>query len=91
MLSVLGCQLVKADERRVSLRLLYWTSAQHSVGRAQELCESRGDRPGLPVSNKPGGFCGCKATLKRKNCLYDHTILLEKIEMIFGVRGVALE
>ena len=24
--------------------------------RAQELCESRGGRPGLPVPNKPGGF-----------------------------------
>ena len=26
--------------------------------RAQELCESRGGRPGLPVPNKPCGFCG---------------------------------
>ena len=31
--------------------------------RAQELCESRGGRPGLPVPNKPGGFCGRKVTL----------------------------
>ena len=29
-----------------------------------KLCESRGGCPGLPVPNKPGGFCGCKATLK---------------------------
>ena len=36
--------------------------------RAQELGlgESRGGRPGLPVPNKPDGFCGRKAALKRK-------------------------
>ena len=28
----------------------------------QELCESRGDRPGLPVPNNPYGLCGRKAT-----------------------------
>ena len=33
--------------------------------RAQELRESRGGRPGFPVPNKPDGFCGSKATLKR--------------------------
>ena len=32
--------------------------------RAQELCESRGGRPGLPVPNSPYGFCGREATLK---------------------------
>ena len=31
--------------------------------RAQELCESRGGRPGLPVPNNPYGLCGRKATL----------------------------
>ena len=31
--------------------------------RVQELCESRGGRLGLPVPNKPYGFCGRKATL----------------------------
>ena len=31
--------------------------------RAQELCESRGGRPGLPVPNSPNGLCGRKATL----------------------------
>ena len=34
--------------------------------RTQELCESRGGRSGLPVPNKPDGFCGRKATLKGK-------------------------
>ena len=31
--------------------------------RAQELCESRGGHPGLPVPNSPYGLCGRKATL----------------------------
>ena len=31
--------------------------------RAQELCESRGGRPGLPVPDSPYGLCGRKATL----------------------------
>ena len=31
--------------------------------RAQELCESRGGRPGLPVPNSPYALCGRKATL----------------------------
>ena len=35
------------------------------TSRAQELNESRGGRPGLPDPNKPDGFCGRKATLKR--------------------------
>ena len=30
---------------------------------AQELCESRGGRPGLSVPNNPYGFGGRKATL----------------------------
>ena len=37
----------------------HWTD----VIRAQELCESRGGRPGIPVHNSPYGFCGRKATL----------------------------
>ena len=31
--------------------------------RAQELCESRGGRPGLPIRKSPDGLCGRKATL----------------------------
>ena len=34
--------------------------------RAQELCESRGERPGLPVPNSPCGLCGCKATFEEE-------------------------
>ena len=37
-----------------------------SFNRAQELCESRDGRPGLPVLNKPDGFCGHKVTLNSK-------------------------
>ena len=33
------------------------------LNRAQELCESRGGRPGLPVPNIPYGLCGRKPTL----------------------------
>ena len=32
--------------------------------RAQELCQSQGGCPGLPVPNKPNGFCGRKVTMK---------------------------
>ena len=38
--------------------------------RAQELCESRGGRPWLPVPNSPFGFCGRQATLRRTNRNY---------------------
>ena len=36
--------------------------------RAQELCESRGGHPGLPVPNSVYGLCGRKVTLNY-NCL----------------------
>ena len=35
----------------------------YSSVRAQELCENRGGRPGLPVPNSPYGLRGRKATL----------------------------
>ena len=31
------------------------------------VCESRGDRPGLPVPNSPNGLCGRTATDKVEN------------------------
>ena len=34
--------------------------------RAQELCESRGGSPGLPVPNSPYGLCGRKATVEEE-------------------------
>ena len=39
---------------------------RNSAHRAQELCENRGGRPGLPVPNSPYGLCGRKATLNSK-------------------------
>ena len=38
-------------------------TVKKEVQLAQELCQSRGGRPGLPVPNSPCGFCGRKATL----------------------------
>ena len=34
---------------------------------AQELCESRGGRPGLPVLNGPYGLCGRKAKFVKRH------------------------
>ena len=34
--------------------------------RAQELCESRGGRPGLPISNSLHGLCGRTATFEEE-------------------------
>ena len=42
---------------------------ENSCIRAQELCESRGGRPRLPVPNKPNDFGGRKAPRKTKICL----------------------
>ena len=42
--------------------LIFWSSIQ--LCRTQELCESRGGRPGPPVPNSPYGLFGCKATLE---------------------------
>ena len=39
----------------------HWTWTQ--THRAQELCESRGGHPGLPVPNSPYGLCGREAAL----------------------------
>ena len=38
-------------------------TVQNSQIRAQELCESRGGRPGLPVPNSPYSLCGREATM----------------------------
>ena len=52
-------------------------------GRAQELCESRGGRPGLPVLDKPHGFCGRKATLNQSSLCR----LGKRIELPVGIFG----
>ena len=48
------------------------------------VCESRGGRPGLPVPNKPDGFCGRKATLKRKRTLLfnDSVVSIDSYERL---------
>ena len=37
-----------------------------SGARAQELCESRGGRPGLPAPSSPHGHCGRQATVEEE-------------------------
>ena len=56
-----GCFLL---EERASAGTCVKGQAPVSVlVRSQELCESGGGRPGVPVPNKPCDFCGRKATL----------------------------
>ena len=45
--------------------VIYPRRGDPSKNRVQELCESGGGRPGLPVPNSPYGLCGRKATLNR--------------------------
>ena len=48
---------------------VYLVTLEEEVGiihRAEELCERRGGRPGLPVPNKPYGLCGRKATFEEE-------------------------
>ena len=37
--------------------------------KAQELCESGGDRPGFPIPNSPYGLCGRQATFELESSL----------------------
>ena len=51
-----------------ALKIIYLSIHVHVcilcfIYRSQELCESRGGRPGLPVPNSPYGLCGREATL----------------------------
>ena len=48
------------------------TPRDAAIARGQELCERRGGFPGLPVPNKPEGFCGRKATVKRNESDHPH-------------------
>ena len=45
------------------IRCIETLNTAPKANRAQKLCESRGGRPGLPVTNSPCGLCGRKATL----------------------------
>ena len=53
---------------------------QHLKKKAQELCESRGGRPGLPVPNSLYGLCRQKATLEEE--LYEDRAFYERPEPI---------
>ena len=55
--------------------------------RAQELCESRGGRPGLPVPNNPYGLCGCRATLNQNLENADTTLTLSGAECRIQIRN----
>ena len=37
-----------------------------SGARAQDLCDGRGGRPGLPAPNSPHGHCGRQATVEEE-------------------------
>ena len=62
--------------------------------RAQELCESRGGRPGLPVPNKHDGLCGRKVTLEevlywffraQELCVFESPGFLSLISLMVSV------
>ena len=56
---------IKMAEQNGDDLLALFLAVQRGWGqfRAQELCESRGGRPGFPVPDSPYGLCGRKATL----------------------------
>ena len=60
-------RLVVCSQRLVLLPPVTTVRSDTTIGadevRAQELCESRGGRPGLPVPNSSYGLYGRKATL----------------------------
>ena len=45
--------------------------------RAGQLCEGRGERPGLPVPNSPYGLCGRKAALNQQRQTPDRPVISE--------------
>ena len=51
------------------------------TARAQELCESRGGRPGFLVPNMPYGFCGRKEETLKLNTLYSELRSCVKVEV----------
>ena len=77
--NVHNSQILKGQESRSkesnrfppALDKLNLTAGPDRLVRGQELCESRGGRPGLPVLNSPFGLCGLrplrpKATIEEK-------------------------
>ena len=50
---------------------------------AQQLCEGRGGRPGLPVPNKPHGFCGRKAPLNQSSLGDPVRLVVQEVTKFF--------
>ena len=75
-----------------TLRLHKGQSVQHRMKdrvctagratRAQELCESRGGLPGLPVPNSPYGLCGRRAAVKRIQISKVRSCVKEDMEVL---------
>ena len=60
--AVLG-SLSSLNKPTVSVDVKQTLQPTMCIYRVQELCESRGGSPGLPVPNSPYGLCGHTATL----------------------------
>ena len=65
------------------------TRQNSCVYRAQELCESRGGRPGLPVPNRLYGLSGRQAKLKKKKETLRLTELMSCVKFEVDVLGSA--
>ena len=63
--------------------------------RVQELCESRGGRPGPPKPNSPCGLCGRKATLnlnlESRSCVKAEVAVLGSPSLILIVLMVSVD
>ena len=69
------------------LNIIIWSIHGREFVRAQELCESRGGRPGLPHPNIPYGLCGHKLSLKEntdhRSCVKVEVAVLVYPTLIF--------
>ena len=60
---------MNSDISKFSVIVDLYTGRNHSSFIAQELCESRGGRPGLLRPNEPSSFRGRKDLLNRASAL----------------------
>ena len=70
----LVCQMTSED---IKHQLIIIIIINKKKIRVQELCASRGGRPGLPIPNNPYGLCGCKTKLnwnKGKSKMFPPTL-----------------
>ena len=61
--SSVGCGEGYVTHSWLPSQTVYLSPCSPVYPKAEELCESRGGRPGLPVPNSPYGLCGRKARL----------------------------